>query len=100
MKSRWLLHLAFAFVLLFAQQGAATHALAHLPEHASQEKHLPHSPACEQCLTYAGVSAALASAPLAFAAPLAAGLLSAALLLLFFSAPRRFYRARAPPFPF
>lgn len=99
MKSRWLLHLAFAFVLLFAQQGAATHALAHLAEYAAQEKHLPHSPACEQCVAYAGIGAAPASAPLVFAALLAARLLSAALLLLFFSAPRCFYRTRAPPFP-
>jgi hypothetical protein len=99
MTSRWLLHLAFAFVLLFAQQGAVTHALTHLAEHAGQEKHLPHSPACEQCVAYAGIGAAPAPAALVFAALLAAGLLSAALPLWFFSVPRRFYRSRAPPFP-
>jgi len=65
MKSRWLLHLCFALALLFTQQGAALHALAHLAENLSpqseQEKHLPHSPACDKCVVYAGMGSAAAS---------------------------------------
>lgn len=59
---RFLFPLLFAFVLLFAQQGAAVHALGHiLAEQAQQNKQLPHSPACEQCAAYAQLGGALGS---------------------------------------
>jgi len=102
MKSRWLLlHLCFALALLFAQQGAALHALSHLgenlPAQSEQEKHLPHSPACDKCVVYAGVGSAAAAAPLVFAAQQGAIILATALFALFFSAPYRPYLSRAPP---
>lgn len=103
MTQRWLLHLAFAFALLFAQQGAALHALSHLAEGApaqsqsQQEKHLPHSPACDKCVAYAGMGSAAAPAPLAFDAKIIAGTVAAAVLFPAFSAPLHAYRSRAPP---
>ncbi|MFN3398354.1 MAG: hypothetical protein ACK4ZS_07450 [Sulfurimicrobium sp.] len=68
-RSRLLLFLLLAFALLLAQQGAAMHALSHLaeplPSHSQQDKHLPHSPACEKCVAYAGVGSAVAASGLA-----------------------------------
>jgi hypothetical protein len=54
--------LFFAFVLLFAQQAGATHALQHaLADLAQQQndKQTSQSKTCEQCETYAQLSAAL-----------------------------------------
>jgi hypothetical protein len=62
------LPLLLAFALLFAQQGAARHALSHvLTEQTQQNKQLPHSPACEQCAAYAQVGGAINSSPHSFA---------------------------------
>lgn len=101
MNSRLLLSLWLAFFLLFAQQGAALHALSHLadsvPEQSQQEKHLPHSPACDKCVVYAGIGSAAASAPPIFAAQETMFVLVAALSFLFFSVSRHAYRSRAPP---
>lgn len=67
-RSRLLLFLLLAFALLFAQQGAAVHALSHLteplPSHSQQDKQLPHSPTCEKCVVYAGVGTAVAASGL------------------------------------
>lgn len=64
---RFLLPLLLAFVLLFAQQGAAMHALGHiLAEQAQQDKQAPHSPACEQCAAYAQLGGALGSSTYSF----------------------------------
>lgn len=101
MISRWLLHLCFALALLFAQQGAALHALSHLgenlPAQSEQEKHLPHSPACDKCVVYAGVGSAAAATPFVFIPQPAVFVLAATLFALFFSAPYRPYLSRAPP---
>jgi hypothetical protein len=101
MNSRLLLSLWFTFALLFAQQGAALHALSHfadsVPSQSQQEKHLPHSPACDKCVVYAGIGSAAPSSPSAFAAQDSAVMLAAALFLLFFSAPLFSYLSRAPP---
>lgn len=67
-RSRRLFFALLAFALLFAQQGAAVHALSHLaeppPAHSQQDKHLPHSPACDKCVVYAGVGGAVAASGL------------------------------------
>src|SRR5512143_2785999 len=64
-----------AFALLFAQQGAALHALSHLAEppagQSQQDKHVPHSPACEKCVVYAGIGGAVASGALDIASGIA-----------------------------
>lgn len=101
MNSRLLLPLWLAFALLFAQQGAALHALSHLadgaPAQSQQEKHLPHSPACDKCAVYAGIGSAAPSSPPVFRAGEAAAVLVAALFLGFFSVPLYSYLSRAPP---
>ncbi|MBS4097896.1 MAG: hypothetical protein KGZ83_13775 [Sulfuricella sp.] len=102
MRSRLIFFLLLAISLLFTQQGVALHALSHLGESfsgpAEQEKHLPHSPACDKCVVYAGVGSAAASMPLQFSAPESRAALAIILFLGFFSATRRFYLSRAPPF--
>ena len=101
MNSRLLFSLWLAFVLLFAQQGAALHALSHfadgVPAQSQQEKNLPHSPACDKCVVYAGIGGAAASSPPAFGIQQTTVILAAVLFLLFFSAPLRSYLSRAPP---
>jgi hypothetical protein len=101
MNSRLLFSLWLAFVLLFAQQGAALHALSHLadsvPAQSQQEKHLPHSPACDKCVVYAGIGSAAPSSPSTFFAEETTVILAAVLFLLFFSAPFYSYLSRAPP---
>lgn len=100
-RSRLLLFLLFAFALLFAQQGAALHALSHLseplPPQSQQDKHLPHSPACDKCVVYAGVGSALAAS--AWAIPAAAAQVPYLALTppVLRSQSVRFYHARAPP---
>ncbi|BCB25208.1 hypothetical protein SKTS_00940 [Sulfurimicrobium lacus] len=100
-RARLLSFLLLAFALLFAQQGAAMHALSHLteplPGHSQQDKQLPHSPACEKCVAYAGVGSAVAVSGLSL--PPAA---VAATLLEFEPGCRlpqsvRHYYSRAPP---
>ncbi len=101
MRLRLTFALLLAFALLFVQQGAALHALSHLaenrPAQSEQEKHLPHSPACDKCVAYAGLGGAAAAAPLFFAPQQTIVILAAALFALFFSAPYRSYLSRAPP---
>lgn len=101
MRFRWILFVWLAFALLFAQQGAALHALSHLadsvPAQSQQGKHLPHSPACDKCVAYAGIGSAAPSSPPMFATQEATAILAAVLFLLFFSAPLYSYFSRAPP---
>ncbi|MBZ0104818.1 MAG: hypothetical protein K8H84_04220 [Sulfuricella denitrificans] len=100
-RSRLLLFLALAFSLLFAQQGAAMHALSHLgetlPSHSQQDKQLPHSPACDKCVVYAGIGSALTASALTLPAAVVHDrhleLIPASLL----SWPAGSYLARAPP---
>ena len=100
-RSRLLLFLLLAFALLFAQQGAAIHALSHLteplPSHSQQDKQLPHSPACDKCVLYAGVGTALASSALAISAAVAHIPQLAFTPPALLSQPTRLYHARAPP---
>lgn len=101
MRSRLLFSLWLAFVLLFAQQGAALHALSHfadgVPAQSQQEKHLPHSPACDKCVVYAGIGGAALFSPPVFATQEPTAILAAVFFLLFFSAPLYSYLSRAPP---
>lgn len=100
-RSQLILFLLLAFTLLFAQQGAAVHALSHLsetlPGHSQQDKQLPHSPACDKCVVYAGMGSALASSAFSpqTAAAQAPQLETIATVLL--TQAVRPYLARAPP---
>lgn len=102
-RSRLLLFMLLAFTLLFAQQGAAIHALSHLseplPTHSQQDKQLPHSPACEKCVVYAGFGSAVTSDRLIIPAATARIQHVAATQPSLPSLPARLYHARAPPFP-
>lgn len=99
--SRPFFFLLLSLVLLFAQQGAARHNLSHLSEplssHQQQDKQLPHSPACDKCVVYAGLGSALTANSLAIPN------LSIQFVHLATSAPLlllqavRIYLARAPP---
>jgi hypothetical protein len=54
--------LLLAFILLFAQQAGAAHALHHALENLTQQqedKQAPHSNTCEQCAAYAQLGSAL-----------------------------------------
>lgn len=99
--SRKLLFLLLAFALLFAQQGAAIHALSHLseplPNHSQQDKHLPHSPACDKCVVYAGIGSAVAASKLIIPSDTLHALPVAAIQPALLSQPTRLYLARAPP---
>lgn len=64
MSKRTLHTLFLAFALLFAQQGAAWHALSHVggaPEHGQSEKKLPHGEQCTKCAAFSQLGAACAS---------------------------------------
>lgn len=103
MKSRLTLLplLLLAFALLFSQQGAAFHALSHqgesLPGHSRQDKQLPHSPACDECLAYAGVGNAVAASSLFIPSATVHRQQVAANQPSALFQPVRLYRARAPP---
>jgi hypothetical protein len=101
MIPRRLLHLAIAFALLFAQQGAALHALSHLADgattHSEQEKHLPHAPVCDKCVAYAAMGSAATSSPPALDGQKAVGALAAIIPVPFFTSALQAYRSRAPP---
>jgi hypothetical protein len=86
---------------LFAQQGAAFHAVSHLPDplsgHAPQDKSVPDSPVCGQCPVYAQLSGACAAPPLLPVVEQSASALVGQLPVFFrarFSSP---YSSRAPP---
>lgn len=98
-KSRLMFFLLLTLALLFAQQGAVLHALGHFAENhpAQQEKHLPHSPACDKCVVYAGIGSAAVSAVPLIAKMEATALYAVVLLAALFLAPSRFYSSRAPP---
>lgn len=100
-RPRLLLFLLLAFTLLFAQQGAAIHALSHLgeplPTHSQQDKQLPHSPACDECVVYAGVGGAVAASKLIIPSVTVHVLPVAAIQPALLSQPARPYQARAPP---
>jgi hypothetical protein len=99
MKQRWLFSLCLALALLFAQQGGILHALSHLVENhsAPQEKHLPHSPICDECVAYAGVDSATVTASFFFALQQGIVVLAVVLFATLIPAAFRAYRSRAPP---
>lgn len=96
--SRLFLPLLFIMSLLSAQQVGAAHTLGHaLAEQSQQDKHAPHSPACEKCENYAQLGNALGVAAFDLDPPA----LPAAPLLHrsanFSSAPAPTAVARGPP---
>lgn len=101
MNFRVLRFAVLAFLLLFAQQGAAVHALAHFsdfaPTPSSQDKQLPHSSACDKCISYSHMGGALHASGLVFHAADLIFVQSGALSLGIPTVSVFPYAARAPP---
>lgn len=98
MLQRAILAVTFAFLLVLGQQGAAVHAISHLAEAESQQQdQAPHSPACDECVVYAGLASGMASAEFHFAAPPQAFVPYPQLRVVSTCAARSPYAARAPP---
>jgi hypothetical protein len=101
MSLRPLLYAWVAFVLLFAQQGAYTHALTHLtlpaPAQHQPDKDLPHSPVCDKCVVYGEIGGTLHATPLTFSGSQATFFQPPA--VAYDHSPRtpRVYSPRAPP---
>jgi hypothetical protein len=66
MSRRLLLSLMLAFSLLFVQQGAAKHSIAHTLAQQSQDQSLPHDQQCELCIAYAQIGSAVGSSDIHF----------------------------------
>lgn len=66
MSRRLLLSLLLAFSLLFVQQGAAMHGIAHTLAGQSHDPSLPHDPQCELCIAYAQIGSAVGSSAVHF----------------------------------
>ena len=65
MLNRTVYIVALAFALLFAQQGAAWHALSHLnsvPGHSQPDQKLPQGEPCAKCAVFSQLGAACPAA--------------------------------------
>lgn len=89
-----------ALALLLAQQGAVWHALSHLraaPSPSQQDKQLPHSETCAQCMAFAHIGAAATSTIPPFALPDPAPAQPLAIRVVFRATHNAHYLSRAPP---
>lgn len=89
-----------ATLLLFAQQGAALHALSHYrADFASSEsdKSSPHSDQCARCVAYAQTGAAASATPLIFLAPSLSAVRITDIGASILPAPDCPYQSQAPP---
>ncbi len=66
MSRRLLISLLLAFSLLFVQQGAAMHSIAHRLAEQSHDQSLPHDQQCELCAGYAQIGSAVCSSAVHF----------------------------------
>jgi hypothetical protein len=96
--SRILLSLLFSFVVLFAQQGAVTHAMQHALAEQTQDQSLPHDKLCDLCAVYAQIGSAIGSSAVFFAADEQLVSFSLALSSQFRSVSFAAFAARAPPY--
>ncbi|WP_137719999.1 hypothetical protein [Methylobacillus flagellatus] len=97
---RSFLHLLFVFLLVFAQQGAAVHALSHYADADTQQQsqdQAPHSPLCEQCLGHAQLIGTGASEFTFAVTPTTAIKVATSPTLQYRQGALNAYRARAPP---
>ena len=85
-------HWLLIFLFLFAQVGALAHGVSHLHDQALGEE-----PVCEQCLAYAPIGAAAASAPLAWSVPAEAIADEATIPAVLIPRFQPGYQSRAPP---
>ena len=65
-SSRLFLPLFLVFALLFAQQGAFAHGIAHTMAKQSHDQSLPHDKHCDLCAVYAQIGGAIGSSHIHF----------------------------------
>ncbi|HUW75119.1 MAG TPA: hypothetical protein VMV70_00440 [Gallionella sp.] len=99
--SRPYLPLFLAFVLLFAQQAGAAHAVWHAFEDISthQDKQLPHPDACAKCANYAHLGSAMTASPIDFTPPQLSGIAEQLYTATFLTTRFLAAVARGPPAP-
>ena len=99
--SRPYLPFLLAFVLLFAQQAGAAHAVWHAFEDISthQDKQAPHSDACEKCANYAHFGSAMTATPIDFTPPQISGIADQQFTATFLTTRLLAAVARGPPAP-
>ncbi len=95
--SRLSLPLLLILALLFAQQGAFAHSIAHTLAEQSQDQSLPHDKHCELCATYAQIGGAIASSDVRFDLAVAFGETPVAPQASCHSIAFAAFAARAPP---
>jgi hypothetical protein len=102
MNRRLFFFALLAALLFFGQQGAAVHAISHLaeslPGQSQQDQNLPHSPACDKCVVYAGVGSAVATASFNFFG--VAGVSPQQALLpagIYYLSPKVYFSGAPPP---
>jgi hypothetical protein len=96
--SRIFLPLLFSFVVLFAQQGASTHAMQHALAEQAQDQSLPHDKLCDLCAVYAQIGSAIGSSSVFFAPDEQTSFFVQAFFSSFRSASFSAFAARAPPY--
>jgi hypothetical protein len=91
------IRLLLVLALLFAQQGALSHGIAHILAEQSQDQSLPHNKHCDLCASYAQIGSAIGSSDIRFdfAASFAAALTTH--FATFHSVAFTAFAARAPP---
>jgi hypothetical protein len=96
---RTLTHILLTLALLVGQQAAFAHAATHLAgKLPTQDKQLPHSKACDQCVQGAQLGAALLdTAPASSGVPVSSIDLVADCKSVHIPSPLRAFSSRAPP---
>ncbi len=99
-RMKFLLHVCVVALLLVLQQGAAVHALSHLPDKVQQNDGAPAEPeVCAKCLGYAQAGSGLHSTTTLVATLFVTVFCTPAPAPHVLARPRPPYLTRAPPFP-
>ena len=98
MSRRLPLFLLLAFLLAFAQQASALHAMSHAVDAPAQpQKHMPGVQGCEKCLAFAEIEGAAVASELCISEPPGEALQRVVWPAAPNSPIRFAYRSRAPP---
>jgi hypothetical protein len=97
-STRLFLPLFLVFALLFAQQGAFAHGIAHTIAEQSQDKSLPHDKHCDLCAVYAQIGGAIGSSHIHFDFASSFGATLTTYSVTFRSIAFTAFAARAPPY--
>ncbi|MDP1634522.1 MAG: hypothetical protein Q8L69_07550 [Gallionellaceae bacterium] len=97
-SSRLLLPLFLLLALLFVQEGAVTHGIAHVLAEQSQDHSLPHDQQCELCAAYAQVGSAVGSDGIHFDFVVHTGETPSAYSVALRPSNFAAFAARAPPY--